>query len=322
MRLLHIILSLVLGGVIPAGKTFIEPLQKRDSILVADQIEYGFVLDSVGRNCGIALPDFSGASSDTLTLVRDWKLDTLNLRNKKQPAFYRIRASIVLAPFEEGTYHLPDLPVALSYASGKTDTLLFEASEMEVKTIPVDTATFEMHPLKGIIRYPLTFRELLPYFLGLLILAALIVLAVYLVRRFARKKGTESHADPAHIVALRKLDSFRDPKFWAPERQKAFYSGVTDALKEYIDSRFGVDAPEMTTAELFDALKPCGEITPEQYSELKSLFEEADFVKFAKFTAPDEDNAKVLPCAVRFVTETYQSEIDKEQTENEKGGDA
>ena len=47
-------------------------------------------------------------------------------------------------------------------------------------------------------------------------------------------------------------------------------------------------------------------------AEVKELFERADFVKFAKFVASDDDNASVLPLAVRFVTETYQTDIEKE----------
>jgi hypothetical protein len=54
--------------------------------------------------------------------------------------------------------------------------------------------------------------------------------------------------------------------------------------------------------------------------ELRELFERADFVKFAKFTASDEDNAKALPTAVRFVTSTYQAEIEgDEEPENKEG---
>ncbi|MBR0361054.1 MAG: hypothetical protein IIX35_01595, partial [Paraprevotella sp.] len=38
---------------------------------------------------------------------------------------------------------------------------------------------------------------------------------------------------------------------WVPEKQKAFYSGITDALREYIAARYGISAMEMTTAEIF-----------------------------------------------------------------------
>ena len=140
----------------------------------------------------------------------------------------------------------------------------------------------------------------------------LIVLAVlFLPALLRRKKVREEKQDPPHIVALRELDRWRSDKNWAPERQKAFYSGITDALKTYIDARFGIDAPEMTTAELFDALKDCTCLTPELFAALKELFERADFVKFAKHVADDKENAEALPLAVRFVTSTYQSDIEE-----------
>ena len=76
---------------------------------------------------------------------------------------------------------------------------------------------------------------------------------------------------------------------------------------------------EMTTAEIFKDMK--GTDAPaDLLEELKELFERADFVKFAKFTASDEDNAKALPVAVRFVTSTYQSDL--EEMPDQAGHDA
>lgn len=320
IKLISIFLVALLETV-PAGQTFLRQLQQRDSILVADQLEYGVRLDKVEPGTSIALPDFSEASNDTLVLVRNWQLDSLVKGKKVKPAAkerwmkkggaFDIEASIVLAPFEEGNYDLPDIPVVM-LAGGRSDTLVFAARQMEVKSMPVDTATFRIHDIKGQIEYPVTFGELLPYCLGALALAALALLVVFLVRRSASKRGNSLSDDPAHIVALRELDKYRSDKYWAPEKQKAFYSGVTDALKTYIDSRFGVDAPEMTTAELFSALKSEKDLSPDLFNEAKALFERADFVKFAKYVASDEENSGVLPTAVRFVTETYQSEIEKE----------
>ena len=126
--------------------------------------------------------------------------------------------------------------------------------------------------------------------------------------------------EPAHIVALRKLDQYRGSKMWAPEKQKAFYSGVTDTLREYISSRYGISAMEMTTAEIFDDMKAT-DVPDDIMREVKELFERADFVKFAKFVASDEDNAAALPVAVRFVTETYQAELESgEETPAEQVG--
>lgn len=331
MKVLAIILALVMD-VIPGGDAVLQQLQKRDSILIADQLRYSVTLTGLEEGTGIALPDLREASNDTLTVIGGWQLDTLvkgrkiHSRNAKAAAKllrkpFDISAGIVLAPFEEGTYHLPDIPVVRK-SGDRCDTLIFKGLEMEVKTMPVDTATFEIHDIKGQIEYPVTFREVLPWVGAGLLIIALILLGVWLIDRANKRKAEAlKPKDPAYIVALRELDKYRSDKFWVPEKQKTFYSGITDALKFYMDDRFKVDAPEMTTAELFDALKGDKDITPEMFSDLKELFERADFVKFAKHVASDEENAGALPLAVRFVTTTYQADIEKETSGQEAAED-
>ena len=124
---------------------------------------------------------------------------------------------------------------------------------------------------------------------------------------------------PADVAALRALERYREEKHWEPARQKAFYSGVTDILRGYIKARYGIGAPEMTTAELFAALGRTD--APEaSRAELRTLFERADFVKFAKYVADREENAGVLPTAVRFVTATC--ELPEEAPDGKEGGEA
>ncbi len=318
MKLIAVILLWMLD-VVPAGQAWLKQLQPRDSVLIADQLAYGFELEDVAEGTPLALPDLGPISGDTLVLVRGWQLDSLaRVRGRhsggknRPPARYRIRGSVVLAPFEEGTYRLPDLPVLRG-----TDTLLFEGLEVEVKTMPVDTATFVPHDIKDQMRYPLTFREILPWLGGLFLLCGLVALCVVLARRRRTQDGIAEHRDPAYIVALRELEKWRGERFWAPDKQKAYYSGITDILKTYIGERFGIDAREMTTDELFTALGPVDELPAELRTQLRELFDTADFVKFAKHTASDEDNARALPLAVRFVTSTYQTMLEEEQ----KSGD-
>lgn len=311
MHILTLALAVVLD-VIPMGDAFLRQLQKRDSVLVADQLSYGFALEDVKPGTGLALMDFEEICNDKLVLVRGWQVDTVSTPKELKKGIINIEASVVLAPFEEGEYHLPAIYVARN-RNGRLDTLEFAPSVLDVRTMPVDTATFQIKDLKAPLTYPVTVGEVLPWGAGGLGIIALIVLAViFLPLLLSRKKVAEQKQDPPHIVALRELDRWRSDKYWAPERQKAFYSGITDALKTYIDARFGIDAPEMTTAELFDALKDCTSLTPELFGSLKELFERADFVKFAKHVADDKENAEALPLAVRFVTSTYQTDIEEE----------
>lgn len=310
MKLVVIILAAILN-IVPRGQAFLEQRQQRDSILIADQLEYGFQLDSVEFGTEFGFLDFSAIDGDTLALVRSWSIDTL----AQTKTHFDMRASVIFAPFEEGTYHLPEVAVA-RLRKGVLDTLVFEAQSFEVKTMPVDTATFEVYPLKEQMKYPVTFDEVWPWGVGVLLVAALVFLLVWLIRHRKSKEENEKTKESSYIVALRGLDKFRGEKHWAPEKQKAYYSGITDILKNYIDDRYSIDAPEMTSAELFAALKTEQSLTPELYNEMKELFETADFVKFAKMTTTPEDAAKALPLAVKFVMNTYQMELEEEQKED------
>ena len=303
------------GKLIPMQGAFLQQLQERDSVLIADQLLYGFELKQVKEGTQLVLPEIPQEQDYRMMFLTPWTLDTVKVSKQKKglPRLYDLKGSVRIASFEEGTYDLAPIVVQRVNEDGVTDTLLFEPLRLEVKTMPVDTATFVPHDIKGQIRYPLTLAEVLPWAAGAWLFIMLTILTACLIIIHRRKNDPAfEHKEPAHIVALRKLDQYRGNKMWAPEKQKSFYSGVTDTLREYIAARYGVSAMEMTTAEIFEDLKST-DAPKEIMAEVKELFERADFVKFAKYVASDEDNAAALPIAVRFVTETYQAEIESDK---------
>ena len=307
--------------VIMAGKAFLRPLQQRDSVLIADQLLYGFALEGVEEGTKIALPDFSKDFTPGVEVVSPWRIDTLKVERKRKgtaPVKYDIEGGILVTSFDEGVYDLSPIALQRILPDGVVDTLVFESQRLEVRTMPVDTASFTPHDIKAQIRYPVTFREVLPYILGCLLLAALVAAICYLIRHYRRKNNPEyAKREPAHIIALRKLDHYRGDKMWEPSKQKLFYSGITDVLREYISARYDIGAMEMTTAEIFKEMKAT-DAPAELLAQVQELFERADFVKFAKFVASEQENSSALPLAVRFVTQTYQAEIEaegKEETE-------
>lgn len=308
MTALVLLLSVLIG--IPSGNAFLEPLQKRDSILIADQLRYGVQLKDIKEGTRIAFPDFSPEEGSPLEILSSWQLDSVRVSKKKEvPARYDIKAYVIFTTFMGGEYELPDIPVLV----GK-DTLVFSGPEaITVTELPIDMESFQPNDIKPQAKVPYTLKELFPWIYGsAMILMAIAILVLWFIHR-ERKSREEAllAAEPAHIRALRKLDKFRGEKFWKPEQQKASYSGVTDTLREYISARYEFGAMEMTTAEIFDSLK--GSDVPEElYKEMKELFERADFVKFAKYTASEQENATVLPRAVHFVSETYQKELEED----------
>lgn len=290
-------------------EAFLRQNQKRDSILIADQLSYGVHIEKVEEGTGLGLPQYEkGSMSEGIEIVGTWKVDTVKTRRNSND----LEASLTITSFDEGDYTLPDIRIALIRKDGSSDTLAFKGRRVAFTTIPVDSSSFTVHDIRGQIGYPLSFAEVLPYLLaalGLLLLAAIAFLAYRAVAR--RRIISMAPPEPAHIVALRKLDALRGSKFWAPDRQKAYYSGITDVLREYIAARYGFGAKEMTTAEIFKSVKGT-DFQADYIEPLKDLFETSDYVKFAKMTVDDDYNAKALPLAVRFVTDTYRTDLDKE----------
>lgn len=310
---------------IHADGEFLRQLQKRDSILIGDQLVYGFKLEDQEYGSNYGCPTLNNSVIEQLTEEWEFKILDRKRQGAGKPDLMDIEASIKIAAFEEGDYKLPPIVIGRISPSGKVDTLYFDPIDIEVKTVPLDTASFELHDMKSLIEVPYTWEEFLYdlnkfwelvkmwVILGRWFL--ILSIAGYCLWRLYSKKGSGVSSyvnEPAHIVALRKLDGLRSNAMWVPEKQKTFYSGVTDALREYISRRYGIGALEMTTAELFDQMK-VADLSAEQLDELHELFVRADFVKFAKYVASDEDNASTVPVAVRFVTQTYQSDLIAQQ---------
>ena len=282
----------------------------RDSILIGDQVEWTLDFQlAPGEAVSISKPGAEPVPG--VEALGEMALDTLS--DKK--GTLSLRGRIILTSFDSGSYVLPPLYVLMARADGSIDTLEYTGPRLAVNTIPIDTATFQPHDIKGQIRYPLTFREVIPWVGLALLVAALVWLLVRWIRLRRQNRdffGKPVVKDPPHIVALRSLEKTRAQKLWQAGKQKQFYTQVTDALRQYIADRFDVAALGQTSAEMFRDLQD-KDIEPELKEKLKDLFTTADFVKFAKHTASDQENENAIPTAIRFVNETYMKEIEKEE---------
>ncbi len=282
----------------------------RDSILIGDQVEWTLDFQlAPGEAVSISKPGAEPVPG--VEALGEMALDTLS--DKK--GTLSLRGRIILTSFDSGSYVLPPLYVLMARADGSIDTLEYTGPRLAVNTIPIDTATFQPHDIKGQIRYPVTFREVIPWVGLALLVVALIWLLVRWIRLRRQNRdffGKPVVKDPPHIVALRSLEKTRAQKLWQAGKQKQFYTQVTDALRQYIADRFDVAALEQTSAEMFRDLQD-KDIEPELKEKLKDLFTTADFVKFAKHTASDQENENAIPTAIRFVNETYMKEIEKEE---------
>ena len=277
----------------------------KDSILVGEQVVWSTQM-VLPQNQELMFAPYASvveAEKAPVDVIHDIVLDTLAIKNGMK----ELQVKLLLTSFDSGYYKLP-LMVALT---PQGDTIYLDSPFLDVTNTPVDTANFVMHPVKGQMKYPVTLEEVLPW------AALAIALAVlgYLIYRYIKRRkeqgglfGKPEPQDPPHIVALRELDRIRGEQLWQNGKEKLFYTGVTDALREYIEARFGVGAMEKTTSEIMADLSD-KKIEPRHYKELEELFKTADLVKFAKYVPGNEENEEAIPMAVRFVNAAFEQQL-------------
>ena len=145
------------------------------------------------------------------------------------------------------------------------------------------TGGIETDPQKDL--PPLSWRLVGFAALGLLALATAVAGLVALVRLVARK--VKEHRMSPIERAWVELDRLLKKGLPGRGRYKDFYVELTMVVRRYIQRKYGVKAPHLTTEE-FLRNKRIAELSNNRIAELKAFLESADMVKFAGVQATPE----------------------------------
>lgn len=127
--------------------------------------------------------------------------------------------------------------------------------------------------------------------LALALAAALVALVVALVRYVARR--VREHRMSPIERAWVELDRLIKKGLPGRGRYKDFYVELTMVVRRYIQRRYGIKAPHMTTEEFLRAAKPS--------DELRVFLESADMIKFAGVEATPETADDATESARRYL---------------------
>lgn len=293
----------------------------KDTILTGDQVVLNLCFQTTKNQRFALAPYASSLNGDTLLkgsveVVKEFILDTAELKNGLQ----ELKAKALITSFDSGSFSLPSPTVVVANPKGGVDTLRFKNIILNVNPIQIDTATFKVFDIKAQQTYPITFGQILPW---ILLAIALILIALSIIRYIKMRRqqknffGKSIIKEPPHIVALKKLEKIRGEKLYKHNKAKAYYTAITDALKEYIEKRYGFSAIEKTSAEIMEELS-CKEIQKEIYEKLAEMFKTADLVKFAKFLPADEENEGAVLTAVNFVNFAYMQFLSEQEAAGNK----
>ncbi len=209
-----------------------------------------------------------------------------------------------LTTFSTGEKKIP-APRVTYVLPGETQTREADGSET---TITVDSLLAEQ-PGAADIRDIKPMRELpfdwQPVYLAAGALAVLFLLggAVFYLLNRPKRAYVVPPTPPAEI-ALAALSRLRARRYLEEGRFDAFYIELSSIARRYLEDRFRLRAPEMTTEEFLVAAGRDPHLNTEQRRLLGEFLVQADLVKFARALPSLGDAETAYEAARRFVEET------------------
>ena len=185
----------------------------------------------------------------------------------------------------------------------KPQEVLTDEVPLEIAPLPTETANAQLRPAMG---------ELDPDVGGigwmtlLLIASALAVLGsggtlAYRAWRARRRVELQRSAYDEAVSRLRELE-----KSGAPDdtRADAWFVALSAIVRQYLEQRYEIRAPELTTEEFLQVATARPELSADHRGLLCSFLERCDRVKFAGYRPEADESIATLNAARGFVEDT------------------
>jgi hypothetical protein len=138
-----------------------------------------------------------------------------------------------------------------------------------------------------------------------------LIIIVILVRTFLKKRKKPKHLitqlRPAHETALEALRNLSKKDYIKTGKVREYYFELSDIARHYVEARFQLRAPEMTTEEFLSTLKDSSALRTGQKTLLKDFLSHCDMVKFAKYQPDENESEASYESARRFIDETKEA---------------
>lgn len=308
------------------------------SVITAQDVSVKATLDSVMMLIGhqskltlevtqpadadIAFPIVLDTLVDKVEVLSRSGIDTTFVNDKR----IHLSQELLVTSFDSGFYYIPPFEFEIQASSGGgvigTNPLVLKMFTYQIDSIG---GIFNIKPLKKI-KY--TFKEFLPYLMWFFISILIVLIGIALYWRFKKKqpifvKKAKPQEAP-YITAFRELERIRSEKLWQKEKEKEYYTDLTDTLRSYLEGRFNVLAMEQTTDEIMRDVKEL--VSKEDYKKIEDTLRLADLVKFAKMKPMMDESERCIKEIYAFVDTTkripeFDDETDTEEKETEEHSD-
>jgi hypothetical protein len=234
----------------------------------------------------------SARNFGALEVIQSYPIDTIRKNDR-----YELIKKYGLTQFDSGRYTIPSIKILINNKAFLTDSI-----KVEVANVQVDTLKQKMYDIKDIVKANDGIGDWWKYLLALVLIGGLGAL-VYWYFKIRQKEKTEEVIYKTPIEkATTLLNNLEKKELWQQGEVKAYYSELTDIVRNYIEEAIEIPAMESTTSELIEGLKVASQkkkmkLSKETIENLFVVLKQADLVKFAKSKPLDfeitEDRKKI-----------------------------
>jgi len=220
------------------------------------------------------------------------------------PGWKRTERKAVVTSFELGEHMVVTGMVRIVAADGSvTDKWLSDSRFTVVSALA--SGSEKARAMKGLYQWP----RALPVRIGLALIAliAAALATVLLARLLRRRRAVQAAPKPLpqpHEIALAALDMLLRRNWIETENIEPFYIELSGIVRTYIEGRFNLRAPELTTEEFIRDATSSHHLSLEHQQLCTAFLEQCDLVKFAKHSPTQDDMRAAFAAAERLVKET------------------
>lgn len=281
-------------------------------------IDFYLELPTSAPHFTIQWPEIGDTLTGKVEVVTVSPIDTM-LPGKSNPGKIIQHQRVTISVYDSGFYAIPPFKFIINGDTAKPE--LTQPFFLEVHTVPTDTSDTKVKDIKPPFEEPFNWKWYISYAYGILAVIAVILIIIF-IGRVLRKKEIQSTAPPKpsvppHVTALDTLERIKAESVWKNGLTKEYYSEISDAIRLYIEGRYGINALESTTDEIM-LLFRSQVIDTVSLEKLKQLLTLSDLVKFAKMTPIEAEHVFTLQNAFDFVKGTLREEQPTDTQDNEQ----
>ena len=216
----------------------------------------------------------------------------------------RTERKAVVTSFELGEHMVVTGMVRIVAADGSvTEKWLSDSRFTVISSLTSDGE--KARAMKGLAQWPRALPVRIALALIALIAAALV--AALLVRWIRRHRAEQAAPKPVplpHEIAIAALQLLLERKWIEAENIEPFYIELSGIVRTYIEGRFNLRAPELTTEEFIRDATSSHHLSLDHQQLCTAFLEQCDLVKFAKHRPTQDDMRAAFTAAERLVKET------------------